>query len=715
MEKEEIRRILRKYYLHENSTLILIFFFITLFIVIIFQQIPIFSVRNSIIKIINFENLEDLVNEILSLINGIVPLLVSVIIFGLYKFFRKRIEGIKALPKIIFKKQKNGEEKEIENVIIREYNENKVTIPRTKSVIKMNEFFERSFKNKKNVFFVGKSGSGKSLLLRAFIKEYGKNENISIFSTSDANNYEKVYDSSTRIKEELNKITEKYGNSNIRHIIIFDQFEKLILPRYKDHFIIIKDFLKIWKNTAISAIFVCTNDDYIDVLKKLVKSLDVDKTSEMNNEHVTDIYFPVILPEEKEFILNLMIEKFQVKKKEDIRYVFFEKKLLADLEDVSLIEINTAIKYVERVTEKIKYENVFDKSDDTRELIFEEYLERVFERLEHPVTAMVILYSLCCSNGLLYKSDFQNITFQPKEDVGEILESLRTQTLIEPTQKSADSDIFPYILTHEYLIEKLKSYCKEHLSALVIVNIDFYCNEINKLMENNNKSDSREPSVYYKNTITDKKYDKILLNFLCVLCGLIVGIYVWYEIIEFNTKYLFFKYELDHTIFALTVLAMAGPIFYIYHYLLHFAKIFFIKTGNKTKAEAPICVFLVVWGIISILLSLIFNELWATWLAIEWILVAALHLVLSKKSSLNKQAADRLKGEGTFYMVVASLMIGANFAFLLIDGLGRVVMEFWFIIFFVLFILIIRQHINTDYMLAKLTSFVTPAEENDSQ
>jgi hypothetical protein len=151
MKKEEIRRVLRKYYFHEKGTLLLIFFFITLFIIIIFQQIPIFSAKSAINKIIKFENSEDWINGIYSLLTGILPFLISVVIFGLYRFFWKLIEGIKTLPKIILENQKNGKEKEIKNVIIREYNENTVPIPRTESVKKMNEFFERAFKNKKYV------------------------------------------------------------------------------------------------------------------------------------------------------------------------------------------------------------------------------------------------------------------------------------------------------------------------------------------------------------------------------------------------------------------------------------------------------------------------------------------------------------------------------------------------------------------------------------
>ncbi|MDR0312502.1 MAG: hypothetical protein LBI14_02800, partial [Treponema sp.] len=510
----------------------------------------------------------------------------------------------------------------------------------------------------------------------------------------------------------LDIIYGRYERNNIRQIIIFDQFEKLILPRYKDAFTQITNFLQDnSKKKAISVVFVFTNEEYINVLKKLNK-----KPEEYEN------YFPEIELKDKDSMLKQI--KGECGEEDDERYKFFANELV-DPENVSMIEINAARNYFKIERDREIYMGVLsDKTEkvrteeDTMELIFKYHLERMLARLETPELAMIILYSLCCSNGLLTRRDFQNITFAPENTVKTILESLKKQEIIELTHdKNEDS---PYILSHEYLIEKITSCCNENLSAQIMVNIEFYCNKINKLMESGGEA-TEEVSVYYKHTINEDKSSNLIRTFMKVLCAMIVGVCVWYVIKDFDTrdfflnfalfnfviKYDFFSiYEMDPNILALAVLAMGGAIFYIYHYLFYFAKIFL----SKKSPEFMICVLVLVWGIISVLLSLIINWLWPTWLGIEWILVAILHLVLAKKTSLNRQAADRLKGEGTFYIVVAFLLIGANFALILIEGLGRVVMEFWFVIFFVLFLLIIRQHINTDYMLAKLSSFT----EDDS-
>ncbi|MDR0312280.1 MAG: ATP-binding protein, partial [Treponema sp.] len=526
MRQEKKRRVFRKYYFQEKSTLIVAFFFITLCIVIFLQQIPFFSIKNV------FSPEKSVALIVWELATGKYNFLILAVILRFYFSFKSRID------KTIKSFEQNEEEgKDDGNFIIRMSDGN--TMPRNESWEKIKEVFERAFDNRKHVFFVGKSGSGKSLLLRTYLSEYEKWEKgkkdskVNIFSTSDKN-ADIVYRPIGGNKTDLLTILDRYKRSNIRQLIIFDQFEKLILPRYKDAFSCITKFLSDNSgNTAISVVFVCTNEEYINVLKKLEK-----KPEDYEN------YFPEIELNDKDSMLDRIKGDCGIKEGNE-RYKFFVNEL-ADPKNVSMIEINAAKKYFQIEKEREVYINVLsDKAGkgktekDTMELIFKYHLERMLARLETPELAMITLYALCCANGLLNRRDFQNITFAPEETVTTILESLKSQEIIELTHDE-DKDS-PYILSHEYLIEKLTSCCNENLSAQIMVNIEFYCNKINKSMESGGEP-TAEVSVYYKHTINEDKSSNAIRTFMKVLCTMIVGVCVWYEITNFNTRSFFMNF-----------------------------------------------------------------------------------------------------------------------------------------------------------------------------
>ena len=174
-----------------------------------------------------------------------------------------------------------------------------------------------------------------------------------------------------------------------------------------------------------------------------------------------------------------------------------------------------------------------------------------------------------------------------------------------------------------------------------------------------------------------------------------------HEINGYEERYFFknLKYEWNQTVLALTILAAGSAAFYIYHYLQYFAKIFLSKIKTFTFW---LCVFLIFWGMASIILALLANGLWVTWLAIEWIIIALLHYTLSKRKILNEKAKIRLKEEAILYVFIIIVLIGMNIVVpLLSDNLLP-----WFIMFVIFVCSTIRRHINIDWMLAKLGSFV---------
>jgi hypothetical protein len=179
----------------------------------------------------------------------------------------------------------------------------------------------------------------------------------------------------------------------------------------------------------------------------------------------------------------------------------------------------------------------------------------------------------------------------------------------------------------------------------------------------------------------------------------------YYEINNgFGERQLFaftFDTEINHTLLAFIVLATGSAIFYVYHYLYHFAKIFY---SNAKKFEFWVSGFLAVGGMSLIVMSVIFFEVSVVFVGFGWLIVTLLHGVLSVKKFPNKIAKTRLQREWTLYLGIAvTLMVLNIFALRFFGG----VTELHYAIFTLLVCFIIRQQVHKDFMIAKLIEIVT--------
>jgi hypothetical protein len=422
-----------------------------------------------------------------------------------------------------------------------------------------------------------------------------------------------------------------------------------------------------------------------------------------------DEHFLSSSQKEKENILRHIEDELNLTEG-SIAYNFF-KDLLNDTHSatISMIEVNIARKYFARVSVD-EYEAVLNKNNPM-ELIKEEYFEKLFSALEHPDLGLVILYSLCnCgySDGLSV-SDFKNLTFAQKNIIDTMLRIFVNQEIIKQIKPVYEA---PYIMTHDYLINFLESYCSRKLSEQIITNIRFYCLEKNKRREKAGKNKDDSPiSLYYKNTIDKRTSSKVILSCIGLLCFVIFCVCILQEIKGYSIRLLSnIEYDLNQNILALTILAIGSAIYYIYHYLYYFAKIFFSKKGC---VEFWICILLIIYGMTSVNLAIMINELWVSWLAIEWMLIGIMHFVLSKKTLLNENVRNRIAGESRLYIIVAFVFIGLNIFVLKFEA--KMMMMYLGLPIFIIFVILTnRQHINTDFMLAKIGSFVnlSTREEN---
>ena len=437
------RRFYRKYYFHNTSTLLIPFYFITLSIVVFLQQFPLFEIKKYFIGM-NF------VEALINFTTGFYVFLISSIIslfFILNKFLKKRASICKAKLK-----------KEDAFIInIKNYDRRNI-IHREEQQIKLENFFDNDLKDNKYAFFVGKSGSGKTLLIDKY--QYCNQENVKRFLADD------YYEST--LGEEFKKIIQNYNTKKKPHYtIVFDQFE--IAFEKKEIFKCIIDFLKETKNLAVYVVFVCIDEDFVKIQKEIKHKIEEDNGTQFKFTP----YFLELIKEEKKSIFRQLNERLSFKE-EDKRNDYL-KSLLDDFSSgyVSMIDINIAKNYFIR-TDADEYENILkqnnlldlskkDNFEEAKRLIIEDYFERVFAALEDPYLAMVILYSICKYPDGLTLSDFKNLTFAPNTKPGRttdrkgtldtILELLREQQLIKKiNEENIES---PYIMTHKYLIEYL--------------------------------------------------------------------------------------------------------------------------------------------------------------------------------------------------------------------------------------------------------------------
>ena len=247
--KHSTRRFIRKYYFSNTSTLLLPFFFITLSLIIFLQQFNHLSIKNAVLN-----------NKFVEILFIYISLIIC-------------IAGFFVLVRHLIKKELSPAPLTgVEPFIIGTYDREKI-IRRVEQQKKLKEFFDNTFNQKKYAFFVGKSGSGKSLLVGEYVFF---EKNVTRFTAAD-------YSIQNDLDEKLQTIIEKCRNENIlRYIIIFDQFERALVNQKIFGYII--DFLKKSQKLAISAAFVCMNEDYVQILEKL-QSEFIHETGETNESN----------------------------------------------------------------------------------------------------------------------------------------------------------------------------------------------------------------------------------------------------------------------------------------------------------------------------------------------------------------------------------------------------------------------------------------------
>jgi len=680
------RSFIKKYYLDNSSTLLLPFFFVTLSLIIFLQQFPFFDIR----KMIQEKN--SIETSWILLISGVYPALVGMM-WGFYK----------TLKSYINKKVKEEKKKQNMSIILSNYEDDlKNIIPREKQYKKMEEFFNKTFKHKRYAFFVGKSGNGKSLLLSQFKSEC--EENLTVFSTNNENG-KNDYANSIDLEVYIKKIIDAKKNAMDYYYLIFDQFEKALLD-WNTFKVIIEELKnKDLRDTNIRFIFACRKDKYADVFGEL-------QNEEIINDQ-NDTYFLRVEKDEKQYMLEYIKEELKLGEG-DKRYKFFGH-LLEDLcsGEASMIEVNIAINYFKNAG-VAEINEMFKKNPYPLKEIIKSVFEKSF-LLTEPDLGMIIIYSLCCENYIygLTLHDFQNLTFAPKDTVIEILKSLEDLRIIKKVYNFGNEEV-PYLMAHDYLVENLKKYCKNNLDEKIILNIDFYCklkkdmdskkNEENKKSEENEKNEENEEngeqlkgslSPYYQKAVEEKIVS--VTYCLIFLCTIIFGVCIWQEINGYNA---IIEFERDYNTFALTVLAVGSAVFYVYHYLQHFAKIFLIDKG----ATFWLCLSLIIFGMTFSVLALIMNEFWISWIAAGWLIVAFLHFNLSKKFPSNENIRKRFRGEGVLYVILTFSFIGLNIWFLKYLSSWSD-MHPWFGVFILFTFGAIRQHLNTNWILSKIGSF----------
>jgi len=710
---------IKKYFFDKTTTLLLPFFFITLSIAVFLQQFNSFSLKRAVE--------DDGVIGLVSQMTGIYAFLIITVIGFIYTILQKHIKKSMETESLM----------DVKAFVIDIKNDNDdldKPIPREKQLYKLNEYFLNTIKQDKYGFIVGKSGSGKSTLLKMYIK---KNYNPNLPTDENNQPIERFkaddYINASDLKNNLEEIINKCKNININHyLIIFDQFERTLenLKAFNE----ILSFLIRTRNSVIYPFFVSTKYHYIDAIQQLQNACEQDKKKLKDTENIKN-FFVKVLPEEQNSMLEYLRDDLQILES-DLRYEFL-KEILSHDNNVSMIEMNIARIYFSdselfKEEKKDGYKATLSKGNSI-EHILKKYFNKFFAGIEESHLAMIMLYAICCSDysNTLTIDDFKNLTFAPltKEDkkdeptrtIQGILDVLEEKKIIEKTSNKDKSEV-SYIMTHDYLITYLEDYCSGRLFEQVTSNIRSYVKEKKKQikkaikMKDGKEAEAKEYvhentlSIYYQKIIIDKKSSKLLPVCLAILCIAVLAVCIYYEITEFNVElFSFFGFKLNHNMLALNVLATGSAIFYIYHYLYHFAKIFLSSFQKGCRIECILIYTIIIIGIFVIVMSMLFFEISIVFIAFEWLIVAFLHLVLAKKPLSNENAKVRLNREGSLYIGIFFILIILNTIVIFFGGIT----EFHYIIFTVIVIFIIRQQIHKDFMLAKLGLFTSLSLKGD--
>jgi len=660
----------RKFYFDMDSTLMIPLAFIYMLIFVALQPIEYFSVKNW--------NSAD--------INGLV-------FWGFWLALLGVFATVCFVRHFILKYRSLASDKNLPSFIVNKENSKKgELLNRDEIKRQLEQFLHQTFIKDKYAFVVGKSGSGKSLLTYDYAE---KNKNIAKrFEASD-------YINELGFKENLEKIIE--DNEDKRFIIIFDQFERAFKDKkifnYIRNFLV---YLRKTKNRRVSVAFVCTTETYSEINEDFEFSIRKEVKGD-NVQFEFDAKFIKFTEEEMKPIMRQLLNDSKLAK-----YKTYFEKLLDDLilNNAAMIDLNIARVFFAREDIDDDVKQKIQNYSNSRDLIWEEYFEQVFAKLEYPEQALVVLYAICkYPDGLTIK-DFQNLTFAPKENLMNdkgVFKMLCDLKIIEKVDKGGGE--VSYIMTHDRLIEYLEIHCKGKLYEKVTQNIDFYCKE--KEIEKKKHKNANRLSYYYENTVNNQNSSKLITYCMIFLYISVFVSSVWLIFQGYRTKMLFgLEYRWDITLHLMTIAAIFMAIYYIYHYLQYFAKIFLSK---KKSMEFWLSVVLIVWGTTSVNLALIWNGLFAAWLAIEWFFIGVLHVVFSSKSFLKENTRDLMKSEGILYIYVALVLIGFNVGILWLAGpnVHEMILKHIGIPMFVLFTFdLIRRHVQRDWMLSKVGSFV---------
>ena len=441
-----------------------------------------------------------------------------------------------------------------------------------------------------------------------------------------------------------------------------------------------------------------------DLYSFIINALGVErKITSINN--VVDVktfdfktHFLTKSSKENKEILNRIVDSLPDKSSKHQK--FFEDLLnVASSDSISMIELNMAKRFFQsgavadskRLLEKNK----------PMDFIKEEYFDKLFSKTDDPDKSMIILYALsnCGYSTGLTISDFKNLTFAHESTIINTIKEFEEQKII----KKIFPEIFesPYIIVHDYLIRYLDGYCRKKISEQIATNVRDYC-ELKKNMKDQTSTKDvvdrvNVPlSVYYETAVEKSAISNFIAFCMMLLGSIVLFIAIWNEIKGYGPRYFVdMEYTWNHFTHALTILAAGCAIFYVYHYLQYFAKIFF---SRKITIESFICSFLIFGGMTLIAIALIYSGFWAAWIALGWSIIGALHYVLSIRDYPNENSKKRLKGEGMLYFIVAAVIIILNYLVLKLEGN----MYPYYIIFIVFLLLTCRQHMNTDFMLAKI-------------
>jgi len=654
---------IRKYYFDNSSSLLIPIGFAYLFLFVLFQQVPYFSLENW-----NSGGLEGIVFW------GFWAVLLLAFLF-IYNTMRVHVIKPSIKPS----------EKPLDPFVIGEYAQRDM-LRRDRQQEDLRMFFSNTFTNDRYAFLIGKSGSGKSLL----IDEY-------VATNTDVVKFEAIhYVLDTVFQRKIMRILEE--NEYKRCVIIFDQFEKAF--KNEKIFDCIKNFLLYLRKTdnkRIKVAFVSTPSEYTEICEDFQFSIKTELGEKARFDF--NAHFLKVTEDEKKAIEKQLEDAGLLG--DDNRGKYF-RTLLKELceNNATMIDLNIARVYCRRIAnEPGEYSTIFNYNN-TRDLIWEEYFEQIFAKLQSPLHAIVILYALCKHPRGLSITDFRNITFAPDATLNAILKVLREQKIIEMTDPNKPE--LPYLMTHDRLIEYLDTYCKGKLFRDITPNIDFYCKE----KETKKHTEGNLLTYFYTNTVSKHASTKWLVAAVTILYSLVCLTSVWLIIDGYKSKEIFgFEYHWNVVLHLYTILVVLMATYYIYHYLQYFAKIFLSKIKS---VEFWICVLLVIWGIVSVNLALIFNGLWAAWLGFEWFLVGILHLVFSAKPQLKENTRDWTKGEGWLYILISAVLIGFNLFILWLGADNHeILIKYLGIPIFILFTFdVIRRHINRDWILSKIGTFV---------